>query len=470
MGQYHKLICPAASEFLHPATLTSGLKAPEQLHPVVTVPLAMLLAAPEGDAPRDLPWAGRGRWAGRAVLGAGDEARAGDLRHPDPVLSEQGVRLYDRAMPRATRRLTAKPRPAKHLLDIARSFLPVIERVCELRFAQLDDAGAHTGAMDYLAPVPVAWVDGHWDMDVDDPRERLFYERLGALDTFTAWRRGPAPLDTAPEAPDTLVGAARGVDRLWLNLDKGEYIDPAAFGDIPDAAGAATGSSGRAVLMTLFHQAGSGHGDIPDPAHLPFAGRWRGDRLVLAGPSGARHGGRDIDLTTLRGAFTDISPLARLALDALEANAPGLDWIEQITDGVIARSWPDWPGARALKRAVMRDATVRACLSHRDTLQILLVPPLRLRIQGLRGTHDIPAMVDVTARDRASGIASRVWLCEDTFSRIRDQLPGLDRRSRHLKRTHVETGLPAPLAHIEEIDLSSAHARIAMARLERQSD
>jgi len=130
------------------------------------------------------------------------------------------------------------------------------------------------------------------------------------------WDRPPADLSwhDATDADQDL-----GQHRVWVNLERREYIDPNAFGEVSTTLGimratawqnGSFASSAAAVLAMLHYPQSRGGGDI-DPEHYALKGRWRNCRLALT----AEHSNDALIPTTeeAKTVFTNISDEATVA-------------------------------------------------------------------------------------------------------------------------------------------------------------
>ena len=262
MGQYYKLACPETGTHVSAGAMGSFVKAYEQVwstsQPAM---LAYLLSAGRGNHPRDLPWAPQGLWAGRMPLMVGDYAQEGDLRGLNDQLGASEEDIYSNATDKQVM-LDAKPARRKGLKDLSAALFPIYERSHGLRCTTVRQDGTTAlqtqyGLTDFF---PVKETSDGWDLNLDDVSEADrkdvmdYYERCGAFKD-TAWQRGP--IDVRPflhftplaEVPETVPSAddGQGGAMIWVNLDRGEFIDPAIFGDTPDLVGVMNGDSAIAM-------------------------------------------------------------------------------------------------------------------------------------------------------------------------------------------------------------------------------
>jgi len=331
MGQYHKVICPEHGTCIAPHTIDSGLKAREQVWSTTpAAALTLMVVGETGLHPRDLPWTAKGDWAGRAVLAVGDYAENGDLVGREDILGDKEGEMYSASSARA--RLGQRARRRKAAASVSEALLPVLERVFEMRADDLDRNGNQTRKASswrtfiHVEPDGAGWKIRIFGETVEDRANEIAYHKHRGHFEDRSWARGPVSMETAlarpadfPAAPDSLpdAEAGQGAPLLWVNLDAGEYIDPAEVGDIPDLAGVMKGESARAVLAMLFHWDSRGGGDLPSDGHLAPSARWRADRIVLIGPAGfkPRCGPRLLP-GDIRERFRNISGTARAFLEA----------------------------------------------------------------------------------------------------------------------------------------------------------
>jgi hypothetical protein len=252
----------------------------------------------------------------------GDYAEEGDLRGRDDRLGATEDLIYGNAGDKQIS-LDAKATRRKSLKDLAEALLPIYERSHGMRCSDLnqDGSSAHDpryGMRDFF---PAKKTEQGWDLDLDlieeaDREQTLqYYERCGAMSN-TAWKR-PAltvspdkhftPLNSVPETiPEASDG--QGDAMIWVNLDRQEFIDPAAFDETPDLAGIMIGESARSVLAMLVHHERRGGGDLGDLGPIQIAGRWRGDRIVLLGSGNFRAPkSKAISQDTVRKTYVDVT-------------------------------------------------------------------------------------------------------------------------------------------------------------------
>lgn len=316
MGQYHNPIAISAREGIISHAIDSGVKLLEQA--CSTNPraaLAILLATPEGDTARDARWSPMtGRWAGESMAMVGDYAEADDLT-PRPCAQDES-KIYE-ALRRTGKKAGAIRRNGVAFRDIASGLLPTLEILLGFRFTNGLDIVNNVENEHYKRnmSVPVTHSDGSWSLrrsgdplSKDYVAETLMWERmLNGIDE-AEWRRGPLALEAVRKgcvAPtEDVPGSQRGAARLWVNLDRQEYVDPHLFDiALQCAKGGATGhedhgasdlfetalgKSAGAIMLMLAHHQVRGGGDGEETPGLDMRGRWRGDRIALTGPAGAR--------------------------------------------------------------------------------------------------------------------------------------------------------------------------------------
>lgn len=377
MGQYHYPVSMDAKEYLDPHYLGAGLKEWEQMAGSFPSALAFLLAHNPGNMPADVghhPMAGR--WAGHRILAVGDYAENTDIKrfqgpplkrlyglcHEAPTLDTDPVRIYYRQgsarsySQRSSRYdfdsakgpiRTIKETPESRLKEAmryhkrrtangkydlfenaSRKLRGVIEYVQSVRFC-----GSGWSEDVPVKPYAERGQDGHLHYRITDAIAEnandwnctLRMIGLGGWDTSPKlnpraelmpngerwpWDRPPADLSwhDATDADQDM-----GQSRVWINLEKREYVDPAVFGEVPTTIGimratswqnGALASSAACVLGMLYHPAARGGGDI-DPETYSAKGRWRNCHLALT----AERGNDALIPTTeeAKASFTNIS-------------------------------------------------------------------------------------------------------------------------------------------------------------------
>ncbi len=162
-----------------------------------------------------------------------------------------------------------------------------------------------------------------------DARQRVldFYTRCRVKEAD--WKRAPRDLSWHGI---TDAEQDQGQKRLLANLDKRQFIDPVAFGEVPTTAGIMRGDWGSAagLVMLLFHPKRRGGGDLPDGREYDGAtrryvrrgpnirptGAWRNCRLIATSELAGEFPTTD----EVRASFKDISP------DIVKAVATCKDW------------------------------------------------------------------------------------------------------------------------------------------------
>ena len=452
MGQYYTLTCHDTGSLVHAPDIGSGLKAMEQI--CSTTPgaaFAVLTAGPRGDHPRDLPWLPRSPWAGRMVLMVGDYAQPGDLVGREDLTGPDEQVLLNTGH-RRDAPLDARPRRRKHPINFSAALRPVLERALGVRFPGLraDGREIHRAARFIIPVSPDPESPGDWRLDIesDDPadiaKDTAFYRRIcGGVDS---WRR--PPLDLHPKAhftphgmsaetlPDTVPPATDGTGTplIWVNLDRGEILDPAQLDPAPDLSGIMAGESPGIVLAMITHAESRGGGDLPEMGPLDIAARWRGDRIVLLGDQPFQPPrGRRITAELARAEFVDITDaaLAWTRSRVLERDAV-IDWNHHerlVSARAPAESMPGDTVKQAIAVA-MQDPTVWKMLHDEGpgSLEFTCLPPLRVDSGrtthvGIPGSLHLPARFDVWTRT-----GGKVWLRPETQSRIRTALADLPER------------------------------------------
>lgn len=395
MGQYYKLTCPETGTHVSPHTLGSFVKAYEQVWSTSQpAALAFLCSAGRGDHPRDLPWAPVGLWAGKMPLMVGDYADDGDLRGRDKLLRQGEASIYGSCTDKPGM-LTVSTK-AKRQRNIAEAFIPIYERVCNVRAADLNEAGtvmpnANQWGREFFPVVstPSGWEINLGPEDVEGDREkaREYYERCGAF-KVTHWQRNPVRVTVnafVPKmpVPDLIPSHedGQGGAMLWVNLDRREFIDPAAMGDIPDLVGVMTGMSARAVLAMLVHHERRGGGDLGNLGPIQAAGRWRGDRIVLLGEAGFKVSrSTHIDQEQVRTQFVDVTRNA-------EAFIKSQDWF--LSEDFLIDDEPrhaltkqeNEMMAIGLKALAVREAIKD--ITNQTPLEVRIVAPSRITVSGV---------------------------------------------------------------------------------------
>ena len=326
MSQYHRLVSLDAHQFLSPFDLGSTLQACSQFGGGVPAALALLLSHQPGTSAADLgqhPYTGH--WSKNRILAVGDYARDDDLpgyegpplSHLYRLCSDDQITLADLEAPSDSLALTAQQKPFD---NIAPHLQGAFEHAAAIRLGTYFSTPIIPGNIDaqpsnycHLPPEIVA---------DDEALARIF--RFFGLDSQPhaarqALQNGRPngqtwPWDRPPHGPLTYLQGADtpGQLRVFANLDRGEFIDPARFGETPttlgimQAAETPTGSysAAAAIFAMTLHPETRGGGDLrfSDFAEL---GLWRGDRLWLTSESTS-----DLPTTAeVKASFEDITSI-----------------------------------------------------------------------------------------------------------------------------------------------------------------
>ena len=373
MGQYHKLVNMTASQFLHPYRLGCGMKAWEQAAGGIPAALAALLAASPGNMPGDVahhPMVGR--WAGHRVLAIGDYAEKTDIPgftpsllhvyercvqqpHPDDfspcqVIGSDGsdvVVTAEEQYASAMKDRGPLGKMGQLFEDVSPFMVGLVEESLSVRFC-----GVGWRTVVPVVPSLSKGDDGklHYvlsNLVKDDPAQVAYIWRSCG---WGGWHGGPTPdVNRLPPGlqrwPWDRPAAGLswhncgtlmendGQTRVFANLDRQEFFDPAAFGESPTTLGIMRAcdpefpkrmmidlvvdnwamqtnvrkgpndlSSAGALFAMLLHPEHRGGGDI-SPRHFPEVGRWRNNRLVLT----SERGGSTPSTDHVRGTFTDVT-------------------------------------------------------------------------------------------------------------------------------------------------------------------
>ena len=333
MGQCHQPVCIEAEEGLDPHGMDCGLKEGEQgfSRPSTVNAMVALVCARGGNMPADCSQSPLiGRWAGKRVLVQGDYAEDDDIpAWNGPPLSK----LYSAMTPAEDR--GHDPEHPKYWDDIpvfsditaeAKAFL---EGACNVRYFEHEQV-----CKDATGKVLDTWTSVHsvqvrplarsygnigvaeYVISPDYAEEDLaFLKRMGMQpkDVMRPPRSGDWHGLQPHEIPE-------GQERVIVNLDTLEYINPVKFGQVPTLAGMATLAPkdrdlpilakasewgprivdvAGGLFVMLCHPQRRGGGDIPanaaemggiDKARAKYArlfkgvedvkGRWRGGRIL----------------------------------------------------------------------------------------------------------------------------------------------------------------------------------------------
>lgn len=341
MGQYHKVVSMDAKQHIDAHFLGCGLKEWEQMGGPYPAALAFLLSHKPGNMPADIGHHPiTGQWAGHRILAIGDYAEADDIEgfdgppldrlyalcQDEPILEEFG--RYDnpqKALKEAKAEIRKLLRQTRSCLfpGVGQQMRGAIEYVQSVRYV----------GQGWMTDVPVKpyaerGSDGHLhyriaDHIAKDDREWAYVLRcagfaeglrptdeLGRSGERFPWDRPPADMSwhDATDADQDL-----GQNRVYVNLDRREFVDPAAFGEVPTTMGIMRATDGRsgwftssaaAVLAMLYLPESRGGGDITTDEY-PEKGRWRNCHLALT----AEHSS-DASIPTTdeaKALFTDIS-------------------------------------------------------------------------------------------------------------------------------------------------------------------
>lgn len=328
MGQYYHPVNMELKEHLYSHNMDCGLKMGEILWSCYSLAesVAIFLAHNERETqqPGDLFRDGvTGRWAGHPLLYIGDYAEDGDL--PGWRFDVAESELYGLLGSDNSPDEDGVPR---EYIEVSDFVMPVIERYAGSAFHKLVTEtrmrDMSTGAMTTYRSARGNLVqvkrlpDGRYTPDMracgGNPYYRRQYEQ--------AREQIEARSDLSFLTDDEI---AVGQRRLIVNLDKLEFMDPVAFGEVPTLAGMMRGmraafdsfdtretagwSSVQALNSMLFFNGARGGGDDEGP----MVGRWRGDRLVIIGE---QETSRFPSIAQVEASFDNISLQARLSVPA----------------------------------------------------------------------------------------------------------------------------------------------------------
>lgn len=446
MGQYHNLVCITRNACLSSYALHAGAKAREQAgHPAIGPAMAVLCATGYGTHARDLPWLDKGQWAGQPLAMVGDYAEDNDLIHP--LLG--GTNPPESSLYGANKNGKPSKRRKKALTCVGRALLPAIERTTNIRVTRYRPNQPTEGWQTIIGPVTFqhpGWVLNSGKRSKADKDLEVFAERADPERTYL---RPPMPLKDAPDfiPPATEVGP--GAAGLWVSIDSGEYIDPAAFGahDLTDTIN--EHSLNGAVLTTLFHPDRRGGGDWPDDSALGMVGRWRGDRLVLLGPKGLLVDGAHLTPELVRQRFCDITGLARLWAridnDIEESPANNIDTVDAQHAPLMAAVAP-----------ILSQAARNLHESGGITVHVRTVPTSKCTYKGR--TYTLPARVDLIVNDH------HLWLPAAQRAALRALAGTKGRTSITATKTTYGEDLvvSCPQASVLTLECTSAHALLGL--------
>lgn len=338
MGQYHHIVCLDKREQLDPHDLGCGLKAGEQSYTygAVRAALVAFLSRRPGNMPADLGYAPKlvGRWAGKRVLAIGDYAEDGDLPGYDfdipegelygacrekPVRPKRGYRYRIAGESETQAILRGKREHAEALAEwaeycrtraplrnVSGKALGLLESACNVRYAPYNDGWRTFACVKALAELGD---DGFPRYVLLDERDRDYLWRMAGSGEW--WARAPLDKQHSGVRDGELDCGQR---RVVANLDKREFFDPRALGEVPTTAALMRGEDGcsaLALMLMLFHPERRGGGDV-DRDEFPEVGRWRGDRLVITAEHEAPRS-RFPDTARVEREFANISPLVLAA-------------------------------------------------------------------------------------------------------------------------------------------------------------
>jgi hypothetical protein len=255
MGQYHHPVCIEAEEGLDPAGMDSGLKEGEQgfNRPSTPAAIVALICARGGNMPADCSQSPLiGRWAGKRVLVQGDYAEDGD------ILGWKGARLsklYRAMRPVEVRKPKKDWRTTPVFADITHDTCAFLEAACNVRYfeqeqickdgdprsktyGQVIDRWTSTHSVQVK---PVARHFGNCGVaeyvidSIYDARGLEYLKRCGMRPEDV--QRPPRSGDWHGFLPEEIP---EGQNRVIVNLDTLEYIDPVKFGQVPTLAGMVT--------------------------------------------------------------------------------------------------------------------------------------------------------------------------------------------------------------------------------------
>jgi hypothetical protein len=292
MGQYHHPVCIEAEEGIYPNSLGLGLKEGEQgfSRPGTPNAIVALVCARGGNMPADCSQSPLiGRWAGKRVLIQGDYAEDKDIpKWTGPRLSK----LYDAITPAEERKPKKDWRGVPVFQDISRDACAFLEAACNIRYFEQeqimkDNAGNLLDRWTSIHSIQVKPVARHFGncgvaeyviADGYTERDFAYFKRCGMSPEDV--QRPPRSGDWHGFLPSEI---AEGQDRVIVNLDTFEYLNPAKFGQMPSLAG----------MVSL----------APKDRELPLLNRARPDHHYLVDVAGAlfamlchpqRRGGGDI--------------------------------------------------------------------------------------------------------------------------------------------------------------------------------
>lgn len=355
MGQYHKLVNVEAGQYLGASNLGSFVKAWEQVQGTVPAALTALISRRPGNMPADLNDPMIGAWAGQRLLVVGDYSERGDIRgfkgppldklyylcKDPPELEDFGdmrytETKYNTRTGRTERKEVFRTKEEQYadevknferitrkhaaLSDVSKHMRGLIEEALSLRFVESGRG------MSWQVPVEPYAVKGddhaHYMLPKGLTQEdREYYYRVCGIPKDTQYPDtlpgGRWPWDRAPlnRAQHSLTTAQmdEGQHRVYVNLTRREFFNPAAMGEVPTTAALMRGATGEvarprmamdmlatagavqtderegggndmgaasALFAMLLHPERRGGGDIAEE-DFPQIGRWRDGQILL---------------------------------------------------------------------------------------------------------------------------------------------------------------------------------------------
>ena len=408
MGQYHIINAPELKQAIYPFDVDSGLKALEQVWswgPRAT--FTLLMASGFGETPRSLNWAqGVGAWAGRRVSAAGDYAEDTDMLNAPAYLEDDSCKDSGAPVNKTSKRKTNR--------SVSAHFIPVLERVANRRRSDVGVSGVSPAKEGYSfwSFVDVSKSSNGWEIASKDQEVRDYYERIATKtpDGKFICEREPIALEGAP---DSLPEDSLNTPGLWVNLDRMEYVDAAAFGET-DLVETVNGLSGAAIMTMLFHHEPRGGGDINGFQAFNIIGRWRGDRIALIGPEGLKKRWAKIDPDTVRSTYTNITELAQIFINS-----------DILTKGRSIETFdgedmiPSQSVKSEISKALLKDETIRSLfLELKEAFYIHICGPAMLTMGA--ETYEVAPSVRV----HTSG-GGRLWIPTEVEIRFQEALKNM---------------------------------------------
>jgi hypothetical protein len=296
MGQYHHPVCIEAEEGLSPSAMDAGAKEGEQgfSRPGTPNAIVALVCARGGNMPADCSQSPLiGRWAGKRVLIQGDYAEDKDIPGwKGPRLSK----LYSAMEPLEERKPKKDWKGIPVFHDITGDARAFLEAACNVRyFEQEQIMKDNTGkvldrwmSVHSIQVKPVARHFGNCGLaeyviaDGYTERDLEYFKRCGICPEDV--QRPPRSGDWHGFLPTEI---AEGQNRVIVNLDTLEYLNPVKFGQMPTLAGMVTLAPTDRALPLLKKAAPEWRQRIVDVAGALF--------VMLCHPQ--RRGGGDIPAT-----------------------------------------------------------------------------------------------------------------------------------------------------------------------------